>query len=72
MTRYNPTPDEIAALVAAGWRHSPRTEDEDDWFWPPDRYGFARTYREAVHEQRRIEQRRREKSGGDDENMPRV
>lgn len=53
--RYNPTADEIAALVAAGWRYTERTADEDAWFWPPDTYGYGYSYVEAVREQRRRE-----------------
>ena len=37
--RYNPTEAEIAALVAAGWRYTERTADEDAWFWPAGEYG---------------------------------
>ena len=53
MARYNPTPEEIAALVAAGWRHAP--EQGRDWFWPPNELGYGYTYTEAVREQRRRE-----------------
>lgn len=53
--RYNPTPDEIAALVAAGWRYTERTADEDAWFWPKGEFGWGRTYKQAVKEQRRRE-----------------
>jgi hypothetical protein len=53
--RYNPTPDEIAALVAAGWRYTERTADEDAWFWPQDQHGPGYSYKEAVREQRRRE-----------------
>jgi len=53
--RYNPTEAEIAALVAAGWRYTERTADEDAWFWPAGEYGAGWSYKEAVKEQRRRE-----------------
>lgn len=53
MTRHIPTPDEIAALVAAGWHHA--QEQGRDLFWPPNELGYGYTYTEAVREQRRRE-----------------
>ena len=51
--RYSPTHDEIAALVAAGWRYTERTADEDAWFWPAGEYGLGWSYKAAVREQAR-------------------
>ena len=53
MARRIPTQEEIDALVAAGWRHTPANPDEYDWFWPPETLGYGWTYTQAVKEQRR-------------------
>ena len=57
MSRYHPTPDEVARLAAEGWR-----VDSEGWWWPVGEYGYGRTYREA----RRESIRRKKKDKADD------
>ena len=52
----DPTQEEIRALTDKGWRHTPRNEDEWDWFWPKGEHGSGWRYKDAVKEQQRREQ----------------